>query len=113
MVLSLERMETWLQSSDKQKRKGKKTPHLSPPVERTRNSKLNLKQGTFQSNLKKNFPSVRTGKALDSCQISTAFFQTSTVKLNPLGYAAGDPITQPQGSQESYELILHCGMRNG
>lgn len=64
----------------RQTKKGKggkkiKAIYLSPSVERTRSPELNLKRGTFQSNVKKNFPSAPTAKVLDSCQNSIAFLQ--------------------------------------
>lgn len=43
-------------------------------MERT-SPELDLKQGTFQSDIKENFPSALTAKALDSCQNSIAFLQ--------------------------------------
>lgn len=64
VMLSLERMETWLQSSDEQKGNGRgEETHLSPPVERTRNPTLNFKKGTFQSNINKNLSKCTDSKS--------------------------------------------------
>lgn len=67
-------MVTIFRQTERKGRGKKHDIHLSPSMERT-SPELDLKQGTFQSDIKENFLSALTAKALDSCQNSIAFLQ--------------------------------------